>query len=1122
MVVLGFPVLIFLSSSQKYRTMPTVPPLKILKASAGSGKTFSLTAHYLTLLFSGESKYREILAITFTNKATAEMKGRILEVLEALAIGDGKQTDKATGYREILLEAYPQWDAATLQQRAAAVYRKILHDYSRFAVSTIDGFTQKVIRGFTFELGIDAGYKLEMNIRKVKADLVLRLNRLLDERPDLLQWIMDYAQVRIDRDENWNYRWALSDLASEIFKEDFQDFDKAVADIPEQELFASLDSYCKAAIKQFEDAFEQLLKMAADTFAASGVDVMDMAGKSRNHLGKLGSLSAQNPHDTVKKLEKYIHNPDEWQKGGLTGQMASLYDELNPVLEKLYNLYTEQSPDYYLAKAIDENLYYLRLLKEMSTLLAEWRRDNGAQLISDAQILLNNIGVNESGDPTFIWEKTGNRFRHFLFDEFQDTSRKQWDNLRPLLINAMGNASGRHAEHLIVGDVKQSIYRWRNGDWRILLDRAERQIGTAFNVTDTAALIRNETLEVNYRSHANIVAFNNRIFERAPQWLQQRLNDRILTELGEEQYARWWKPSGNHDTIIRAYRDSHQQLPSSAKKPGGTVQVEFIDVTSNNHRASAVKEEALTRLAGTLIGWLSAGTYRPGQIGILVRTNNEAREVIQYLLDKQRESSITFDVISGDALALANHPAIRLLVDTLRALVGKLPDAALYTANCVHLYSQLLRPGEAVLPDDWTRISTCKPTELAGLLPEPLCSNWEAWSQLPLAELIESLIVAYGLQKNEESLPYLFAFRDLVAAFTATGERGIPAFLTYWEEDGIDRALPAAGGSDAVEVLTIHKSKGLAFDVVMIPFCSWPIDGRTNGSFWVGTEDTPYALLHKTPVKYKSDLGKSRLYQAYFEEMLFNYMDALNTLYVATTRTRKHLYITAPGKKGDSEINTLLAGDLLLEVLPGIADELEVAFRSGIQLGDVPAPDTRVTEAPAPDGWSFAYYPASARLKEELVRPEIQAELDIVRLDAAKRHGQLLHELMAGLVSATDLDAHLDALQAEGMLTEEDRADVRTLALSTLSHPQLTQWFSGDYEHWDERSIILPNGRTMRPDKVLVRPDETIVVDFKFTQHEDDAHRRQVSDYMLTLREMGMPDVKGYVYYGALERLVEV
>src|SRR5690606_15355127 len=415
--------------------MPAAPPLKILKASAGSGKTFSLTAQYLTLLFAGEHKYREGLAITFPNKATAETKGRILEVLQAVARGDGRTQNAASGYREMLLAAYPQWDAGILQQRAAETYRKILHDYSRFAVTTIDGFTQKVIRGFTFELGIDAGYKLEMNIRKVKADLVLRLNRMLDERPDLLQWIIDYAQAKIDRDENWNYRWALSELASEIFKEDFQDFEKAVSRIPGQELFSNLDRYCKAAIKQFEETFEQLLKAAADTFRDSGVDATDLNGKSRNYLGKLDRFSAQDPANTVKKLEKYIGEPDEWQKGGLDGPMAALYHALNPLLEQLQELYGEQAPDYFLAKAIDENLYYLRLLKEMSALLAEWRHDNAAQLISDAQILLSSIGTNESGDPTFIWEKMGNRFKHFLFDEFQDTSKRQWDNLRPLLID---------------------------------------------------------------------------------------------------------------------------------------------------------------------------------------------------------------------------------------------------------------------------------------------------------------------------------------------------------------------------------------------------------------------------------------------------------------------------------------------------------------------------------------------------------------------------------------------------------------------------------------------------------------------------------------------------------------
>lgn len=1109
--------------------MPPTPPLKILKAAAGSGKTFRLTAHYLTLLFSGEKKYREILAVTFTNKATAEMKNRILEVLESLATGDGLKKDGASGYRELLLTAYPQWDQAILKQHATGMYRKILHDYGRFSVTTIDGFTQQVIRGFTFELGIDAGYKLEMNLRKVKTDLVLRLNRALDERPDLLQWITDYAKTRIDKDENWNYRWALSELASEIFKEDFQDFDKAVASIPEEELFGSLSRYCKEVTDQFENTFDTLLTTAAGIFEASGVDAGELAGKSQNQLGKLRSLPVQDPHLTVRKLEKYIHAPDAWQKGGLTGNVAALYQQLHPELERLSDHCTTHGAAYYLAKAVDENLYYLRLLKEMSALLATWRRENNAQLISDAQLLLNNIGINESGDPTFIWEKTGNRFRHFLFDEFQDTSRKQWGNLRPLLTNAMANASGKRNEHLIVGDVKQSIYRWRNGDWRILLDRAEHQIANVFHVADKTSLIDNETLQVNYRSSENIVAFNNLLFKHAPLWLQQRLNDKILTQLGEAAYEDWWIPSGNHDTIIRAYQDSAQQMPPNPTgddnpKKGGSVSVRFIDVPSNNHRLNAVKEEALTHLSETLMQWISAGTYRPGQIGILVRTNNEAREIIQYLLDQQRGTNVTFDVISGDALSLAHNLAIRLLVDTLRALIGKTPDDALYRANCVHLYGQL-RGGMAIMPDDWLRIKPATGDQLTGLLPEPLCINWEAWAQLPLAELVEALIVAYDLQGQEEHLPYLLAFRDLIAAFTANGERGIPAFLTYWEEEGIDKALPANAEINAVEVLTIHKSKGLAFDVVMIPFCGWPVDGKPNDNFWVDVADTPYALLGKIPVKYKGDLGKSTLYKAYFEEMLFNYMDALNTLYVATTRSRKHLYITAPGKKEGTEVSALIAGDLLLEILPSHAHELAVTYDAGIRINDSPATPDAATPAPDREGsavWSFSHYPTSDRIKEELAKPEVLGELDIVKRDDAKRRGRLLHELMALAASEEELDRHLDSLQAQGLAKADERERVLAMAKKTWNHPQLKPLLAGPYRHFNERSIILPDGRVLRPDKVLVSPEETIVLDFKFTHHEDESYVMQVAGYQSVLRELGMPDVKGFIYYGALEKLVEV
>ena len=1051
------------------------------------------------------------------------MKSRIMEVLEALANGDREKTDKADGYRELLLNALPHLDAASLKLQAATIYRKILHDYSRFSVTTIDGFTQRIIRNFTFELGIDSGYRLEMNIKKVKADLVLRLNRMLDKRPDLLQWITDFAKGKIDKDENWNYRWALSSLASEIFKEDFQDFDKAVSHIPQETLFNSLNKYCKTATAEFEEKFEALLKTASSIFKASNVDMSDLTGKSQNPLGKLHTFSAQDPHQAITKLQKYIHAPENWRKGGLTGNLTVLYEALNPVLEQLYAHYTSYSGEYYLAKAIEENLYYLRLLKEMSTLLAAWRKENGAQLISDAQILLRNIGISESGDPTFIWEKTGNRFKHFLFDEFQDTSKKQWDNLRPLLINAMGNASGQRTEHLIVGDVKQSIYRWRNGDWRILLDQAERQIATAFNSRNTQSLVQNETLEVNFRSYERIVSFNNLLYKYAPNWLQKRLNDKILSQLGEEQYDNWWIPSGNHDTIIRAYSDAEQRMPVNApKKEGGSIEVAFIEVTRNNHRLQAVKDEALSRLSETLFHWISSGVYQPSQIGILVRTNGEAREIIQYVLERQREAELFFDVISGDALALVNSPAVRLLINTLRAMVTKTADAALYRANCVHLYRRV-HGLEAIPPDEWLRIKASTPQQLTSVLPDGLCAVWDSLAQLPLAELIESLIAAYKLDTQQESLPYLLAFRDLIATFNSAGERGIPTFLTYWDEEGIEKTLPANADTNAVEVLTVHKSKGLAFDAVMIPFCGWPMDGKPNGNFWIDVNETPYELLGKAPVRYKADLGKSTLYKAYYEEMLFHYMDALNTLYVATTRARKHLYITAPGKKGSEDVNSLLAGDLLLEVLASHAAELGVMFHAGIFINEpTPAKNKTHTIPEVSGGWSFTGYPTSHHLKKALALPEVLDQLDLVKRDEAKRHGQLLHELMALSASADELEKHINHLQAQGLLRANERDAVLASAQRVWSHPKLSLLLAGPYRHINERSVILPDGRTLRPDKVLIAPGETIVLDFKFTHHEDESHVQQVAGYKAALRQLGMPDVKGFIYYGALEKLVAV
>ncbi|MGI4727772.1 MAG: UvrD-helicase domain-containing protein [Janthinobacterium lividum] len=1091
-------------------------PLKILQASAGSGKTFSLTAHYLTLLFDNELKYREVLAVTFTNKATEEMKSRILSVLKSLAL-DEKSADV---FRGIILQANPQLNPETLQERAHLIYRRILHDYSRFAINTIDGFVQQVIRSFTFELGLDAGYKLEMNLEKVKQSLADKLNERLDEKPELLKWIISLALDRVGDNKSWNYRRELLDLTSEIFKERFQPFENALKELDSATLFQDLMKLTRARIAYFEEAFKVAAEDALQIWEKSGVQADELKGKSRHPFSKLYKMAAGD-HAVFIDLKKVIDNPEEYQKGGnLTAPVANLYNQINPVLLDLQDFFSAETGKYEMAKAINTNLYYLRLMQEMASLLTDYREENQALLISDAQFLLKGITADQQDNPSFIWEKMGNRFKNFLFDEFQDTSSFQWDNFLPLLQNTIGEANGKMIDNLIVGDVKQSIYRWRNGDWRILLHKAKADIGNQNVVSDS--------LEENYRSAANIIDFNNHLFQEIPKLLQTLINDKVLQDGSAELYDGWWKTIGLDHIIPDAYLQSFQKKAASTL-PGGSVEVLFLPVENNMYRASQVREAALLQLSEKLNLWISSGRYQAGQICILVRSNREAREVIGHLMIDQQMRKIrqetsgeafgAYEVLSGEALLINNNSAVKLLVSTLQLMVTQDEQSVLYKGLCLQLYFKQL--GKKVPPQAWINLKDTPVTKLQNLLPPDLCRNFYAWQQLPLNELAEQLIAVYNLDTQTQHLPYLFAFRDMLARFTTQGELGITRFLEWWDEEGKMKALPSGSQNDAVQVMTIHKSKGLAFDVVMLPFCSWDLDGMTNGIFWVDTQGTPYEMLQSVPVNYKKSLGKSDFSKAYFEELLFNLMDALNMLYVATTRTRNHLYITAPGQ-GKNEAKTSIVGDLLLEALKIPVAGLNASFIDNNFVLDEPVPEKTSIKTASEEKIQLNKYPVSQRLSQALASKKVWVKLDLLSGDAAAHKGIILHELLARTMDILKLPKVLNEMQQEGLLREAEKEEVRINALSVLQNQELKKLLSKPAQNLSEQTIIDRNGESYRPDKVLIGQNEVTILDFKFTSDQRPEHRTQVKDYGKLLTEMGYPNVSSYLYYGFLQQLVAV
>lgn len=1109
--------------------MTRTAPLKILKASAGSGKTFSLTIHYLTLLLHKENSYREILAVTFTNKATAEMKERILSVLQGLALGD--ESKKIGAFRAILLEQQPDWSSAFLQEKAARVYRKILHDYSRFTISTIDGFSQKVIRSFTYELNLDAGYKIEMNLNKVKADLTVMLNQLLDERPDLLDWIIEYAEEKIAKNESWNYRAQLMKLAGLIFSENFQEFSQQASMLDAGKVFSVLQQQVEQQSAVFFEAFNLAVRNMKELYQSFGLDESALKGKSRNTLIKLSKLPEDFTQSGIKDIDQVFSqvaslrdNENNFIEGKvLRSDVIQAYEPVIALFDELQVHFSR----FIAYQALRENLYYLRLLNEMSGLLGKWRKDNGAQLISDAQLLLNEIGLDQHSDPTFIWEKIGNRFRYFLFDEFQDTSRIQWKNYSPLLINALGQSEGKLHEHLIVGDVKQSIYRWRNGDWRILLHGVEKQVATAFHLPEAelSSLVDVDSLEVNYRSLPQIIHFNNFLYHHLPMEMQRALNHKVEATLDGEA-RRWWQESGNADMLVKAYENSSQQVPKhklSPLLPQGVVDVRFLPVENNMQRVSRTVDEAMRILAEQVGEWISSGRYQPGKIGILVRTNGQALRVVEELMRYKTQSGMSFDILSGDALTVASDTGVMLLIETLKALIYTTDEYVIHHAKMAYLYG-LLREGVAFEQDAWLLFKGNDLQGLQSLLPKMLLEKWDDFHHWPLVHLVEKLIECYGLTAEHNAhLPYILAFKELVSSFSSNGEKGIGQFITYWEEDGGRAVLPSSDGLNAVEVLTIHKSKGLAFDVVMIPFAAWEMDGRANAEFWVDIEDRSLSPFGRVPMKYSAMLGSSVLYQQYFEEMLFNYMDAINTFYVATTRAVEHLYILAPSQSESrtTSPNDTFVTDVLRRIMRTGVDGYRLDENEEFHIGDLPpSGDEQVFREDR--RIALLQYPISNQLEAALEKKTNRSMQHIMTLESTARYGTLAHEILSLVESLEEALSHVGRYVEEGVLSRAEEGYLVDEIKAIWNHPVINSWLDGTYRVWNESSIITSDGATIRPDKVFTRENETIVLDFKFTQGDYIGHKTQVDTYVNTLKAMGYKGVRGFLYYAKSKSLEEV
>ncbi len=598
--------------------------LDIYSASAGSGKTYTLTREYLRWLLSSPSPaaFRSVLAVTFTNKAAEEMKGRILSTLNDLSRGENKGLSE---YLCDVIEISPK----LLQERAIGLRTAILHDYSHFSVSTIDKFFQKIIRSFMHEAGLLPGFTVELDTDRLLDESIEKL--LLDsgEDPLLKQWLGLLVEKRMEEGRHWDIRKDLKTIGREVFKESFHRMGNELREKLNDKTF--LSGYIreiKEITSDFEKEMEQIGASALDILKKNGLSINDFKYKGSGFINHFNKITQGDYLPKDRTLEA-LDNIDKWYGSDASkrGQIDTVFPALNQLLSQAVNLYGDTYVEYNTARQIGKNIYSMGLMADIANNVAKISNDDNLLSINDSLYLL--FKLIDNSDTPFIYEKTGAHLHSFMLDEFQDTSAMQWGSLRPLLLNSM--AEGGKA--LVVGDVKQSIYRWRNGDWRILA----HQLDEDFQSFDVAHI----PLNTNWRSKKAVVETNNKIFEGLPLILQQQLGE-----------------AGKNAGLSDSYKDAIQQVATGNKDIDGYVRIENI---KNNKEISA-KEEILQKLPELMNSLLSRG-YNAADIAILVRSNREGQEIANVLLQHR------LNITSQDSLFIARSKSVQLITALLHQSV---------------------------------------------------------------------------------------------------------------------------------------------------------------------------------------------------------------------------------------------------------------------------------------------------------------------------------------------------------------------------------------------------------------------------------------------------------------------
>ena len=1073
-------------------------PLTVYKASAGSGKTFTLATEYIRLLVENPQSYRTILAVTFTNKATEEMKTRILSQL----YGIWKQLPESDRYLKAI-EEKTGLAPETISERAGQGLANLLHNYNYFRVETIDTFFQSVLRNMARELDLTTNLRIGLNDVQVEELAVDQMIEDLSTTDIVLQWILKYIMENISDDKSWNVISQIKKFGRTIFRDEYKQVSRALEKkMSEPGFFDDYTACLREIRKKAVERMEEIAESFFDTLDGEGLTIDDFLYGKAGICGFFIKLRQGTFDESIvgKRVTDCLGDPTKWCKkthperemiislaDGPLGEILRYAMDERPRQWKLYN-----SADLTL-----RHLNQLRLLSSIERKVRELNETSNRFLLSDTQQLLHSL-ISDSDSP-FIFEKIGTQLEHVMIDEFQDTSTIQWQNFKVLLAETMSHEQG---SSLIVGDVKQSIYRWRSGDWRLLND-IEKQFNNQ--------LITTLPLKTNYRSERNIVTFNNIFFRQAAN----------LEYLAQEELNK-----AEAEQLQKAYADVVQEIPENRQAKG--------EILFRLFPGEDYEEVILQQLAET-IGTLTARGIPQKDIAILVRVNAYIPIIAQYFMEQMPEVTI----VSDEAFRLDASPAVNLLVQALRLLTH--PDDQLTKASIVKLWHiDVLQENTT---DNDLLLSTC---DLDSLLPETYRGHGKELIAMPLYELVERLYAIFTLEHLNEQSAYVCAFYDQLATYVSENTASIDGFLKEWDETLCGKTIQS-DETEGVRIVSIHKSKGLEFNYVICPFCDWQLEKQSGNILWCKPGEKPFNELPIAPIDYSQKQMMGTIYEHdYLHEHLQNTVDNLNLLYVAFTRACKGLYVFGRRKLANSR------STLIEQCLPLVAEELPEAILEGLEneqspivfsFGELEAgyasrasktskanktnknPFLQPSEPLTVD---YRHQESKVTFRQSNRSRDFVSEKDEDNEQQRNyiQTGLVLHQLFSTIRTIDDIEDALRQLQFEGVIYDDHiTADrITNMLRKRLSNPKVADWFSPRWTLFNECTILsVENGevKEQRPDRVMTDGKEWIVVDFKFGSSKPEYHD-QVRTYMDLLASMGHTHITGYLWYVYSNKIEEV